>query len=92
MRRCDSPLARGLGACPEAFRGDSLIITNKKRLSFWESLLKNEWVTYFLLGNGDGFGHYFLTIYHLDFLLHLFVDHASFSSTVGLLRDVWRDH
>ena len=49
-------------------------INQKKRLSFWESLLKNEWVTYFLLGNGDGFGHDFLAINHLDFLLHLFVD------------------
>jgi hypothetical protein len=39
-----------------------------------ESLLKNEWDTYFLLGNGDGFGHYFLVIFHFDFLLHLFVD------------------
>jgi hypothetical protein len=48
--------------------------SHKKRLSFWESLLKNEWDTYFLLGNGDGFGHYFLVIFHFDFLLHLFVD------------------
>ena len=49
-------------------------LIHKKRLSFRESLLKNERVTYFLLRNGDGFGHDFLAIYHLDFLLHLFVD------------------
>ena len=74
MQRCDSPLKRGLGACPEAFRGDSLITPIKKDSPSRESLLKNEWVTYFLLGNGYGFGHYFLAIDHLNFLLHLFVD------------------
>jgi len=66
MQRCDSPLKRGLGGFFNK--------THKKRPSFSGESFKKCWVTYFLLGNGDGFGHDFLAIDHLNLLLHLFVD------------------
>jgi len=66
MQRCDSPLKRGLGGFFNK--------THKKRPSLSGESFKKCWVTYFLLGNGDGFGHDFLAIDHLNLLLHLFVD------------------
>ena len=66
-----------LGRAPEVrynFKKNKPTKSHKKKTLLLGESFKKCWVTYFLLGNGDGFGHDFLAIDHLDFLLHFFID------------------